>query len=260
MSIWRTSRWTSNLGLGVVLTAAILAWFGETSLFAQQPTSPPPPVRTSVPNIQARGATAERTRRLCAYLCSDSCGNICGHDQFWEFRGSAERDDDNSVERHDLLLLLPRGQRQGDDRHDSALHISRLHHGLEPRVYRTGADVLHARSSRLPVWSFPSAIRAADGRHDLHDRGDDTNVLLHKPRLFLCADDVLHGSVRDDARWHVCEILASGQRSGCSRVYAHDLQCPESKRASGYYASGYYARGEGPIRCDESIAGDSGAS
>jgi hypothetical protein len=48
----------SNLGLGVMLTTAILAWVGETSLFAQQPSTQPSAVSSSVPNIQAPGAAA----------------------------------------------------------------------------------------------------------------------------------------------------------------------------------------------------------
>jgi hypothetical protein len=53
-----SSTMRSNLGLGVVLTSAILACVGETNLFAQQPNTQPSAVSTSVPNIQAPGAAA----------------------------------------------------------------------------------------------------------------------------------------------------------------------------------------------------------
>ena len=48
----------SNLSLGVMLSAAIFAWVGETRLFAQQPSTQPAAVSSSVPNIQASGASA----------------------------------------------------------------------------------------------------------------------------------------------------------------------------------------------------------
>ena len=213
-----SSTMRSNLGLGVVLTSAILACVGETSLFAQQPNTQPSTVSTSVPNIQAPGAAAvTNPSNVIQQGAGGAGGAIRIRELFWEFGGSAGRDHDDSFERHDQLLLLPRAKRR-HVWHDRAGNLLLLHHRVDPGVHRSRADVLHAGSSRLPVRSVPSPICAADDADLLHDHGhhDDTDLLLHEPRLLLYADDVLHGPGRDDTRGH-----------NGSGLHAHDLQCSE---------------------------------
>ena len=72
-------------------------------------------------------------------------------------------------------------------------------------VHHAHSDVLYIGSPRFPVWSIPPPVRAADYA-DLYgsDRHNDTDVLLHEPRLLLHTDNLLHGPGGDCTLGHVC--------------------------------------------------------
>jgi hypothetical protein len=153
--------------------------------------------------------------------------NIRGDNVLWEFcGGSAGRDRHGSVERNDLLLILPRAEQRNDVEHHRAGDVLLLHNCIDPGEHHARANVLHAGSTRLPVWFIPASVRAADDA-DIHNSGhhDDTGVLLHESRLLLCAHELLHGPGGDCALGYVHQRCDPGH-SG-SGVYAHDVYGPE---------------------------------
>ena len=183
-----------------VLALAVPAW-AQNVAPTQQPFAQQPPsehVSSQHPSIWGSGGNNNDKWSTAGHDGNDNdhwgTAGHDGNDDPGKCRsGPTGYNDGVSVERNDILLLLP-GRNNGGIyyRTKCAGNLLLLPNRFDAGLYDAGPDVLQPGSPRFSIWPVPSPVHATDDACLHHSVHNYANVLLHKPGILLHANDLLH--------------------------------------------------------------------